>query len=635
MTFSSRVRFFLFLFCVWARALYSQNVVVQPDCVSNVTFTAAGNIQQFKNVGVFCVNWTFSYSNNGFSALNVIVETAPGSTTTPGSWSTFGSATTGSNPNTATTSAVTTWTGQYFPWMRVRLASKTGTGTLTGILYGYKNGTARNGGGGGGTPGGVDGDIQFNNAGAFGGETLVPIIHGGTGTATPSLLAGAGCAVFGSWPNQTISCSPSGTGGTAFQYFPAASVKIATQGLSTFNTAVTSTTITNNPSGVGTNPVGLAQFDPTGASAVITAKLPLTWSSGAVTFAVDVIFTALTTGDVTITPYSACLSAGDNPNAVTWDTGTPVTVTSPGGVTPLGTFHLQIPTTSCSPDNFLFIGLTRGSMDTFIDPIYPLGALLGIPITPSESAYTTVQSAGSAVTQRSILNFVDGGCVDNAGASRTDCTTSTVSAANSCLSIGADCYFGTRFVQATLPSAISFSWQNQGSASVVTNANGTMTMTTPAQASDSLHIRYVAIPTAPYTVTGCMAGTFAQTNSAGVGLALSDGTGIITLAVGFDSTVNATGTIQSLKFTNATTFNSVYLNSPWVNSTQNIACLRFVDDNAGNRLSYYSADGQNFFLFLSSASTDFITPTRVGWFYNETNDTGGTNTLISWTSTTP
>lgn len=35
-------------------------------------------------------------------------------------------------------------------------------------------------GGGGGTPGGSSGDIQFNNSGSFGGETLVPLVNGGS-----------------------------------------------------------------------------------------------------------------------------------------------------------------------------------------------------------------------------------------------------------------------------------------------------------------------------------------------------------------------------------------------------------------------------------------------------------------------
>lgn len=39
-------------------------------------------------------------------------------------------------------------------------------------------------GGGSTTPGGISGQIQFNNGGAFGGETLVPLANGGTNSAT-------------------------------------------------------------------------------------------------------------------------------------------------------------------------------------------------------------------------------------------------------------------------------------------------------------------------------------------------------------------------------------------------------------------------------------------------------------------
>ena len=40
----------------------------------------------------------------------------------------------------------------------------------------------------------------------------------------------------------------------------------------------------------------------------------------------------------------------------------------------------------------------------------------------SPPAYGTIQNAGVSVTQRPILNFPNGGCVDNAGSNRTDCT---------------------------------------------------------------------------------------------------------------------------------------------------------------------------------------------------------------------
>lgn len=40
---------------------------------------------------------------------------------------------------------------------------------------------------------------------------ILPVINGGSGTTTPSLIAGAGITVTGSWPNQTINSTTTGT----------------------------------------------------------------------------------------------------------------------------------------------------------------------------------------------------------------------------------------------------------------------------------------------------------------------------------------------------------------------------------------------------------------------------------------
>jgi hypothetical protein len=42
--------------------------------------------------------------------------------------------------------------------------------------------------------------------------SLLPLVRGGTGTATPALVAGSGVTISGAWPNQTINAT--GTGGT-------------------------------------------------------------------------------------------------------------------------------------------------------------------------------------------------------------------------------------------------------------------------------------------------------------------------------------------------------------------------------------------------------------------------------------
>lgn len=126
---------------------------ISPDCQISFSFTAAGQIQQFNNLnnGYQCMFWTVSYSSTGFSALSLVVQTAPDSSGSPGSWSTF-SAAAGSNPNTAITHAASQFgtSSSYFPWLRVDLASVTGSGLITGTFYGYRTSASGGGGGGGG-----------------------------------------------------------------------------------------------------------------------------------------------------------------------------------------------------------------------------------------------------------------------------------------------------------------------------------------------------------------------------------------------------------------------------------------------------------------------------------------------------
>jgi hypothetical protein len=117
--------------------------------------------------------------------------------------------------------------------------------TITGT---WPNQTIAATGGGGGTPGGSTTQVQYNNAGSFGGITgattngtaltlvapvlgtpasatltnatglplttgvtgLLPVANGGTGTATPSLVQGSNVSITGSWPNQTVAVTGSG-----------------------------------------------------------------------------------------------------------------------------------------------------------------------------------------------------------------------------------------------------------------------------------------------------------------------------------------------------------------------------------------------------------------------------------------
>ena len=62
------------------------------------------------------------------------------------------------------------------------------------------------------------------STGTTGAVTLagtLAVANGGTGTSTPSILAGSNVVVTGTWPNQTISASGGGGGGTAGIYLAA------------------------------------------------------------------------------------------------------------------------------------------------------------------------------------------------------------------------------------------------------------------------------------------------------------------------------------------------------------------------------------------------------------------------------
>jgi hypothetical protein len=156
----------LLLFLV-SSGLFAQTKVT-PDCVIPFSFTAAGSTSNSTcgapngaPNGNGIASWIVVYYNTGFSGLSVTVQSAADSSGAPGTWGTFAGTvltstqypgSSGINPNTATTSAFTGLAG-YYPWMRVTISGLTGSGKVTGALYGFYNSTlakAGSGGGGGG-----------------------------------------------------------------------------------------------------------------------------------------------------------------------------------------------------------------------------------------------------------------------------------------------------------------------------------------------------------------------------------------------------------------------------------------------------------------------------------------------------
>lgn len=134
-----------------ARPAKAQNPsVIQPNCVIGFSFTAAGRSTTFQNISPAgvptkgCTSWTLIYSSTGFASLSIEIDSAPDAGASPGvspgSWTVWPAGQVAAGqvlPSTSTTSAGITAFG-FFPWVSVNLNSVTGTGTVSGFLYGWQ-----------------------------------------------------------------------------------------------------------------------------------------------------------------------------------------------------------------------------------------------------------------------------------------------------------------------------------------------------------------------------------------------------------------------------------------------------------------------------------------------------------------
>jgi hypothetical protein len=143
------------LLLLWASPARSQTPVnVNPDCTAGFAFNATGSYTTYANVQG-CVTWTVVYNSTGFSALSLVFQSAPGNPTgTPGSFVTYpGTTSTGVNPNINTAGGVSVFANGAVstPFVRMTLTSASGTGLITGTIYGWRTGSGGGGGGGGGS----------------------------------------------------------------------------------------------------------------------------------------------------------------------------------------------------------------------------------------------------------------------------------------------------------------------------------------------------------------------------------------------------------------------------------------------------------------------------------------------------
>lgn len=174
----------------------------------------------------------------------------------------------------------------------------------------------------------------------------------------------------------------------------------------------------------------------------------------------------------------------------------------------------------------------------------------------------------------------------------------------------------------------SFSWINQGSATVSTT-NGGEHVYAPASATENLRIRKRQAPSTPYVITAAIIPTLVGADYAWSGILFRESsTGkIVYLGLGFSSS----GLLTVAKLNSPTSWNSAYIltRSDVIVGGQGL-WLR-VSDNGTNRLCSYSSDGINFLQLHSVGRTDFITADEIGWFVDSLNASyDARGTLVHW-----
>lgn len=186
----------------------------------------------------------------------------------------------------------------------------------------------------------------------------------------------------------------------------------------------------------------------------------------------------------------------------------------------------------------------------------------------------------------------------------------------------------------TDPTGLSWSWVNQGGASVVT-ALGTIFVNGPANASTGLRLRVKTAPATPYHVIACLIGYGNNAGQSQFGLAFREsGSGkLLTCGAARTSGVSQ---FAAYYFSSPTTFNtSLLTDSNNGMAPQHPIWIR-IGDNGTNLTLDLSPDGYNWIQQASVARTNNFTsaPDQVGIFVNPENSSDSTAlTLLSWQET--
>lgn len=185
--------------------------------------------------------------------------------------------------------------------------------------------------------------------------------------------------------------------------------------------------------------------------------------------------------------------------------------------------------------------------------------------------------------------------------------------------------------ECVLPLSSSFSWINQGSATI-DNTLGFAQLATPgSNGSTDLRVRTETQPSTPYTLDAICTVNFLQSAgnvSFGVGFRDSGSTKLITLHIEYSTSTLAAWQVN--RWNSPTSFNAAQATGVAGSVPSNGVPLFVRLKNDGTNLTFYVGDGQSWFEFYTEAVGTFITPTDICFWLDLEGTTSGQVNFLSW-----
>lgn len=170
----------------------------------------------------------------------------------------------------------------------------------------------------------------------------------------------------------------------------------------------------------------------------------------------------------------------------------------------------------------------------------------------------------------------------------------------------------------------SFSWVNQGTATLTTtNGSTTLSIVNPSTGINH-RIQVKSIPATPYSVVaGFYYNTVNTSNAQGMMYLRNSSSG-----ANISFHINQSQVLGITKWNSPTSFNANYAPNN-IMTTFHLHFLKISDDGTTRRY-YYSPDNVNWIEALNTTHTDYITPDQIGFALNPENGKTAVLNLIHW-----